>query len=82
MSQSAMKVLSHSGYLPAFNFQDFSVCEHCLFGKQTQSTHKKGTTRKIEWLQLVHSDVCGPMPMASMGGALYFVKFIDDFTQK
>ena len=48
MSQNAMKVQSHSGYLPAFNFQDFSVCEHCLFGKQTQSTHKKGSTRKIE----------------------------------
>ena len=82
MFQSAMKVLSRSGYLPAFNFQDFSVCEHCLFGKQTQSTHKKGSTRKTERLQLVHSDVCGPMPMASMGGALYFVTFIDDFSRK
>ena len=30
----------------------------------------------------MHSDVCGPMPMASMGGALYFVTFIDDFSQK
>ena len=62
MSQTAMKELSCSGYFLAFNFQDFSVCEHFLFGKQTQSTHKKGSTRKTEWLQLVHSDVCGPMP--------------------
>ena len=30
----------------------------------------------------MHSDVCGPMPMASMGGALYFVTFIDDFSRK
>ena len=83
MSQTSMKEFSCFGYFPAFNFQDFSVCEHCLFvGKQTQSTHKKGSTRKIELLQLVHSDVCGPMPMASMGGALYFVMFIDDFSQK
>ena len=30
----------------------------------------------------MHSDVCGPMPIMSMGGAMYFVTFIDDFSQK
>ena len=77
-----MKVLSRFGYLPAFNFSHFFVCEHCLYGKQTQPPHKKGSSRKIEPLQLVHSDVCGPMPTASMGGSLYFVTFIDDFSRK
>ena len=82
MSQTAMKELSRFGYLPAFNFSDFSVCEHYLYGKQTQSPHKKGSSRKTKRLHLVHSDVCGPMPMASMGGELYFVTFIDDFSRK
>ena len=82
MSQTTMKELSRFGYLSNFNFSDFFVCEHCLFGKQTQSPHKRVSSRKIEHLQLVHSDVCGPMPMASMGGALYFVTFIDDFSCK
>ena len=80
MSQKGMKILSRSGYVPGFDFSDFSFCEHCLYGKQTQSPHKRGSTRKSEPLELVHSDVCGPMPMASMGGALYFVTFIDDFS--
>ena len=39
------------------------------------SPHKRGSLRKAEPLQLVHSDVCGPMPVLSMGGALYFVTF-------
>ena len=69
MSQNRMKVLSHFGYVPGFNFFDFSICEHCLYGKQTQSPHKKGSSKKSEPLALVHSDVCGPMPMLSMGGA-------------
>ena len=30
----------------------------------------------------MHSDVCGPMPMLSMGGVAYFVTFIDDFSCK
>ena len=29
----------------------------------------------------MHSDVCGPMHMPSIGGANYFVTFIDDYTQ-
>ena len=82
MSQSGMKVLSHFGYVPSFNFFDFSICEHCLYGKQTQSPHKRGSSRKSEPLALVHSDVCGPMPMLSIGGAAYFVTFIDDFSRK
>ena len=46
------------------------------------SPHKMGSFRKAKPLQLVHSDVCGPMPVVSMGGAQYFVTFIDDFSQK
>ena len=63
-----MEILSRFGYLPGFSFSDLSTCEHCLFGKQTQSPHKRGSTRKSEPLSLIHSDVCGPMPTISMGG--------------
>lgn len=35
-------------------------------------------TRK---LQLVHSDICGPMQTQLIGGAKYFVTFIDDYTR-
>ena len=77
-----MKVLSHFGYLPGFNFSYFSLCEHCLYGKQTQSPHKRESTQKCEPLELVHSDLCGPMPNVSMGGSKHFVTFIDDFSRK
>lgn len=30
----------------------------------------------------MHSDVCGPMPKDSWGGARYFITFIDDFSRK
>ena len=71
MSQKGMQILSHFGYLPGFNFSNFSLCEHCLYGIQTQSQspHKWGSTQKREPLELVHSDVCGPMPNVSMGGS-------------
>jgi transposase InsO family protein len=33
-------------------------------------------------LDLVHSDVCGPMSSPSLSGFLYYVNFIDDYSRK
>ncbi|MCO5596690.1 hypothetical protein L7F22_050758 [Adiantum nelumboides] len=40
-----------------------------------------GSVRATRKLQLVHSDVCGPMRTSSVGNSLYFVSFIDDFSR-
>ena len=59
-----------------------SFCEKCVEGKMArkpfQSVGEIRTTRK---LQLVHSDVCGPMPTESIGGSRYFVTFVDDYSR-
>jgi hypothetical protein len=31
-------------------------------------------------LELVHSDVCGPMPSTSLSGCVYYVSFIDVYS--
>ena len=33
-------------------------------------------------LELIHSDVCGPMPSTSLSGYEYYVTFIDDSSRK
>jgi hypothetical protein len=38
--------------------------------------------RELSPLDLVHSDICGPRPHQSLGGASYFVTFIDNATCK
>ena len=35
-----------------------------------------------EPLQLIHSDICGPLEVPSMSHAIYFLTFIDDFSRK
>ena len=69
MSLKGMEMLSRLGYLPVLNFSDFSVCEHCIYGKHARSAHKRNLNKKkTEPLDLVHSDVYGPMPVQSIGG--------------
>ena len=59
------------------------ACEGCVEGKQArQPFPTDGGTRASKILELVHSDVCGPMKTLSMGGARYFLTFIDDFSRK
>ena len=41
-----------------------------------------GSSRATQILELVHSDVNGPMKTRTHGGAKYFDTFIDDFTRK
>ncbi|MCO5606691.1 hypothetical protein L7F22_060880 [Adiantum nelumboides] len=45
------------------------------------SFSQDGSVRATRKLQLVHSDVCGPMRTPSVGNNLYFVTFIDDFSR-
>ncbi|MCO5578866.1 hypothetical protein L7F22_032713 [Adiantum nelumboides] len=56
------------------------VCEGCVLGKMHRFAFSQdGSVRATRKLQLVHSDVCGPMRTPSVGNSLYFVTFIDDF---
>jgi transposase InsO family protein len=33
-------------------------------------------------LELIHSDVCGPMPSTSLSGYVYYVSFVEDYSHK
>jgi len=43
---------------------------------------KKAETVTKCVLELIHTDVCGPMNVKSLAGNRYFITFIDDFTRK
>jgi hypothetical protein len=54
----------------------------CLYGKQNRVRFPSGATRAEGILQLVHSDVFGPVSVPSLGKSMYYVSFIDDFSRK
>ena len=65
-----------------FNYnasRQIGFCEPCVDGKHHRSSFPKGGgNRSNDLLGIVHSDVCGRIETKSLGGAEYFVTFIDD----
>ena len=81
MSQAGLDRLMSVGYIPKLQAKtDF--CEHCRYGKQTRSPHSLHYETVRQPLELVHTDICGPMPERSLGGSRYFITFVDDCTRK
>jgi transposase InsO family protein len=69
--------------IKAFREKKTLVCEPCILGKQTRESFPKESVLKesTKPLQLLHMDVCGPMPKASKGGSGYLATFLDDYNK-
>eukprot|EP00961_Rhodomonas_salina_P113047 1520957-Rhodomonas_salina.1 len=57
------------------------VCEPCVMGKQHRLPFAASSNSSKKQLQLVHMDLCGPMPVSSLGGSNYFITFLDDYSK-
>ena len=56
-----------------------TICEACIHGKQHRDTFpKEASTRASQILQLVHSDVHGPLKVVTPWGFKYWITFIDN----
>jgi transposase InsO family protein len=58
------------------------ICKGCAIGKNIKKPFPSSDKRSKETLDLIHLDVCAPMPIISLGGSLYYVTFIDDYSRK
>ena len=83
---TSLKQLQSAGMvtgLPEVFKSDASSCVSCICAKQCVKpfsvSENKRTKRKLE---LVHSDLCGPMRTASLSKAVYFITFIDDYSRR
>ena len=55
------------------------VCVGCLVGKHPEKKYDVGNAHRAAYiLDLIHSDVAGPIPIKSINGYRYFLTFIDD----
>src|SRR5271169_3517065 len=53
------------------------ICPSCLDGKQTRDAFPQSTSRRLHPLELIHSDLHGPLPPTA-GAYKYWISFTDD----
>src|SRR5664279_3988629 len=51
------------------------------FGQDDQDAFAKSCERATDLLELIHSDVCGPMSTTARGGYDYFITFTGDLSR-
>ncbi|THV02893.1 hypothetical protein K435DRAFT_600868, partial [Dendrothele bispora CBS 962.96] len=54
------------------------LCGACAKGKSTRTSFTLSDSHAEGFLDLIHSDLIGPMPVQSSGGAQYAITFTDD----
>ncbi|KAK1678385.1 hypothetical protein QYE76_039233, partial [Lolium multiflorum] len=76
-----MKKLHSDGLLESLDFESLDRCEACLMGKMTKTPFSGTMERATDLLEIIHTDVCGPMSVASRGGYRYVLTFTDDLSR-
>lgn len=82
--EAAIKRMCREGLVNGAELSETKVglCEPCVKGKMSRMPFKaRSEIKSTRVLELVHTDVCGPMRTTSLGGSRYFVTFVDDFTR-
>jgi hypothetical protein len=76
-----MKKLHSDELLESLDFESFDKCEPCLMGKMTKIPFSRIMERAMDLLEVIHTDVCGPMSISTRGGYHYFLAFTDDLSR-
>ena len=77
--QDLKKIGDREG-LPIKSIASDQLCEYCVYDKQCKKGFDENEKRATRPLQLVHSDVVGPITPVSYDEKSYFVTFLDDYT--
>jgi hypothetical protein len=81
MSERGMQILAKDDLLCGHKIKDLGFCEHCVFGKLHHSKFPKAIHKTKGTLDYIHADCWGPSYVESLGGHMYFMSLIDDYSR-
>ena len=69
--------------VPASDFRTAgdTICEPCILAKHHKAPFPSSKRVSSRALELLHMDLCGPMPVSSLGGRKYVATFLDDYSK-
>ena len=59
-----------------------NVQKGCAQGKNTKNPFLKSNSKEKGILDMIHSDICGPMQTTSLSWYSFYASFIDDYSRK
>ena len=68
-----MKKLHADGILESLDYESFDTCEPCLMGKMTKTPFSGTMERATDLLEIIHTDVCGPINIEARSRYHYFL---------
>ena len=76
-----MKKLHSDGLLESLDYESPCTCEPCLMGKMTKTPFSGTMEQATDLLEIIHTDVCGPMSVEARGRYRYFLILIDNLSR-
>ena len=73
INKKRLNKLAIGGYLGLFDYESYGTCESCIKGKMTKAPLVGQGEKTLDLLDLVHTDVCGPMSKHARGDSLNLV---------
>jgi hypothetical protein len=80
INKNKMKRMSQNGLLPNINSGDFNTCESCIKGKMISKSFSKHW-KSSDLLEVIYSDICGPLRTKTHRVMEYFITFTDDYSR-
>ena len=71
-------------YLSKMGFKEEKpiVCKGCIEAEHIRKPYRNKTERtSSSLLEMIHVDLCGPLPVQSFGGSKYFMVVVDDYSR-
>ncbi|KAL0463011.1 UNVERIFIED_CONTAM: hypothetical protein Slati_0188700 [Sesamum latifolium] len=81
ISKDRIRRLVDSKSLEIDDLDHLPTCESCLKGKMTKKPFVGQSAIANGLLDLVHTDVCGPLSVSARGGFSYFITFTNDHSR-
>jgi len=82
MSEQDLQVLHKKGALPGIKYCKLDLCKFCIMSRHRKVAFSISQHKTKGLLDLIHMDMWGLSPVASIRSAKYYVTFIDDFSKR
>ena len=67
---------------PKLNQDQKGICKGCALSKNTKGAFHSSESKSSNILEFIHANLCGPMSKSYLGGFLYNIILVDDYSKK